>query len=139
MRLVLNLLWLLLSGLWMAIGWIVAGLLVCLTIVGIPFGVQAFKLAGYILWPFGRTLVPAPSRNRGLSVVGNIAWFVLAGWWLALGHVLTGALLCLTVIGLPLGVANIKIAGAALAPFGKEIVNIRDLHGLPRGAVAVGS
>jgi uncharacterized membrane protein YccF (DUF307 family) len=135
---VLNILWLVLCGLWMAIGWAFAGLLICLTIVGIPFGAQAFKLAGYILWPFGRTLVPSASRSRGISLFANILWFLLAGWWLALGHVITGALLCLTIIGLPLGIANIKIAAAALVPFGKEVVRINDLQQLPPGAVAVG-
>ena len=138
MRLALNILWLVLSGLWMAIGWVLAGLLVCLTIVGIPFGVQAFKLAGYILWPFGRTLVPSASRSKSISSFANVIWFLLAGWWLALGHVISGALLCLTIIGLPLGIANFKIAAAALVPFGKEIVRIRDLRTLPPGAVAVG-
>jgi uncharacterized membrane protein YccF (DUF307 family) len=139
MRLVLNILWLVLSGFWMAIGWVLAGVLVCLTIIGIPIGIQAFKLSVYILWPFGRSLVPAASRHKGLSVVGNVIWFVLAGWWLALGHLISGALLCLTIIGIPLGLANIKIAGAAIAPFGKEIVSIRDRDRLPPGAVVVGS
>ena len=134
----MNILWLVLAGLWMAIGWVVAALLVSLTIVGIPFGVQALKLAGYILWPFGRTLVPSASRSRGISFFANIIWFVLAGWWLALGHVISGALLCLTIIGLPLGIANIKIAAAALVPFGKEVVRIDDLQRLPPGAIAVG-
>jgi uncharacterized membrane protein YccF (DUF307 family) len=136
-RFVLNVLWLVLCGLWMAIGWVLAGALVCLTIVGIPFGLQAFKLAGYVLWPFGRTLVPSPSRG-GLSVVGNVIWFVFAGWWLAIGHVISGALLCLTIIGIPFGIANFKIAGAALVPFGKTVADIRDLQQLPNGAVVVG-
>jgi uncharacterized membrane protein YccF (DUF307 family) len=139
MRLALDVLWLVLAGLWMAVGWAVAGLLVCLTVVGIPFGLQALKLAGFVLWPFGRTLVPSPSRSRGLSVLANVVWFVLAGWWLALGHLLTGALLCLTVIGLPLGLANVKIAAAAVAPFGKEVARIGDLRHVPPGSVVVGS
>jgi uncharacterized membrane protein YccF (DUF307 family) len=89
--------------------------------------VQSFKLAGYALWPFGRVLVPSPTRLKGFSVVANILWFVLAGWWLALAHLLTGILLCLTIIGIPLGVADFKMAGAALVPFGKEIVRTSDL------------
>ena len=124
MRTILNLIWLVLSGVWMAIGYVVAGVLLCVTIIGIPFGIQAFKLAGYALWPFGRALVPT-GRRAGLSAIANVLWFVLAGWWLALGHLFTGILLCLTIIGLPLGVASFKMAGAALVPFGKEIVPLR--------------
>jgi uncharacterized membrane protein YccF (DUF307 family) len=135
-RLLLNLLWLVLSGLWLAVAWVIGGVLVCLTIVGIPFGLQAFKLAGYVLWPFGRTLVPSAPRT-GLSFLGNVIWFVLAGWWLALSHLVSGALLCLTVIGIPFGIANMKIAGAALAPFGKTVARIRDLQEVPPGALVV--
>lgn len=138
MRLLLNLLWLVLSGFWMAIGWVVAGVLVSITIIGIPFGVQAFKLAGYVLWPFGRTLIPSQSRT-GLSFLGNVIWFVFAGWWLALGHVISGALQCLTIIGIPFGIANFKIAGAALVPFGKTVVRIKELRQVPVGAVVVGA
>ena len=136
MRTILNLIWLVLSGIWMAIGYVVAGVLLCVTIIGIPFGLQAFKLAGYALWPFGRALVPT-GRRAGLSAIGNVLWFILAGWWLALGHLFTGVLLCLTIIGLPLGVASFKMAGAALVPFGKEIVPLRSLTSLPPGAVVV--
>jgi uncharacterized membrane protein YccF (DUF307 family) len=138
MRTLLNVIWLVLAGIWMALGYVVAGLLLCITIIGIPFGVQAFKLAGYALWPFGRALVPSESRSKGLSVIGNVLWFVLAGWWLALGHLFTGILLCLTIIGIPLGIASFKMAGAALVPFGKEIVDLRGLATPPAGAVVVG-
>ena len=137
MRVLLNILWLVLAGIWMAIGYAVAGVILCITIIGIPFGLQAFKLAGYALWPFGRALVPRADRLKGLSVVGNILWFVLAGWWLALGHLFTGILLCITIIGIPLGVASFKMAGAALVPFGKEIVELRSLGAPPPGAVVV--
>jgi uncharacterized membrane protein YccF (DUF307 family) len=136
-RTVLNVLWLVLAGFWLAIAYVVAGLLLCITIIGIPFGVQSFKLAGYALWPFGRVLVPSPTRMKGLSVVLNVLWFVLAGWWLALAHLVTGILLCLTIIGIPLGVADFKMAGAALVPFGKEIVRTTDLAQPPSGAIAV--
>ncbi len=98
---------------------------------------QAYKLAGYALWPFGRALVPSPSRRKGLSVIGNILWFVLAGWWLAVGHLFTGVLLCLTIIGIPLGVASFKMAGAALVPFGKDIVSLSNLAQRPAGAIAI--
>ena len=125
------------GGLWLAIAYVFAGLILCITIIGIPFGVQSFKLAGYALWPFGRVLVPSPRRLKGLSAVANILWFVLAGWWLALIHLVTGILLCLTIIGIPLGVADFKMAGAALVPFGKEIVRTTDLARPPAGAIAV--
>ena len=137
MRVILNILWLVLAGVWLAVAYVVAGLLMCVTIIGIPFGLQAFKLAGYALWPFGRVLAPAAGRVRGLSAIANVLWFVLAGWWLALAHLATGILLCLTIIGIPLGVASFKMAGAALVPFGKEIVSLTDVSRLPEGAVAV--
>jgi uncharacterized membrane protein YccF (DUF307 family) len=136
-RTLLNVIWLVFAGLWLAIGYVVAGVLLCITIIGIPFGVQAFKLAGYALWPFGRLLVPAPGRHKAVSVVANVLWFVLAGWWLALEHLLAGILLCLTIIGIPLGIACFKMAGAALVPFGKEIVRLADLEAPPAGAIVV--
>jgi uncharacterized membrane protein YccF (DUF307 family) len=126
-RVLLNLIWLILAGIWLAIAYVIAGALLCITIIGIPFGVQSFKLAGYALWPFGRMLIPARTRPKGISVLGNILWLILAGWWLALGHLIVGCLLCLTIIGIPLGVASFKMAGAAIVPFGKEIVKKSDL------------
>jgi uncharacterized membrane protein YccF (DUF307 family) len=101
-RTILNIIWFVLAGLWLALAYGIAGLILCITIIGIPFGVQSFKLAGYALWPFGRVLVPSPTRLKGLSVVANILWFILAGWWLALAHLLTGILLCLTSSAFPL-------------------------------------
>ncbi len=137
MRVVLNIIWLVLSEIWMAIAYVIAGALLCLTIIGIPFGVQAFKLAVYALWPFGRALVPAATRMKAVSAIANVLWFVLAGWWLALGHLFTGILLCLTIIGIPLGIATFKMASAALVPFGKEIVSLDRLSQPPPGAVVV--
>jgi uncharacterized membrane protein YccF (DUF307 family) len=136
-RTVFNILWLVLAGLWLALAYVLAGVLLCITIIGIPFGLQSFKLAGYALWPFGRTLVPSQTRHKGLSAVGNVLWFLLAGWWLALAHLLTGVLLCLTIIGIPLGVADFKMAGAALVPFGKEVARLKDFASVPPGAIAV--
>ena len=127
MRTLLNLIWLILAGVWLAIEYVIAGAILCITIIGIPFGVQSFKLAGYALWPFGRMLIPARTQHKGISVIGNILWVVLAGWWLALSHLIVGCLLCITIIGIPLGVASFKMAGAALAPFGKEIVRKSEL------------
>ncbi len=124
MRTIGNILWLVLAGFWLAVGYTFAGLVLVVTIVGIPFGVQSFKLAGYSLWPFGRVVVTDPDASAALGCVGNVLWLVLAGWWLALGHVVTGIALCITVIGIPLGVANFKLALLALAPFGKTVVDI---------------
>lgn len=137
MRTVLNILWLVLAGFWLALGYLLAAVLLTITIIGIPFAWQSLKLGGYALWPFGRALVPAETRSRSLSVVGNILWFVLAGWWLALEHLIVGALLCLTIIGIPLGIGAFKMAGAALVPFGKEIVDTRNLAHAPTGAIVV--
>jgi uncharacterized membrane protein YccF (DUF307 family) len=136
MRTVLNIIWLVLAGIWLALAYLMAAVLLAITIIGIPFAVQAVKLGLYALWPFGRTLVPTGS-HRSLSVIGNILWFILAGWWLALGHLITGCLLCLTIIGIPLGVADFKMAGAALVPFGKEIARLRDPHQAPEGSIIV--
>jgi len=123
MRLILNIIWLVLAGFWLAVGYVVAGLVMLILIITIPFGLQAFKLASYALWPFGRTAVRSEHASAG-SVVGNIIWIVLAGWWLALGHLVTGVLLAITIIGVPLAIANFKMIGLSLAPFGREIVPV---------------
>ena len=128
MRLLLNILWLILAGVWLALGYLIAAALMAITIIGLPFAKQALKLGVYAFWPFGRELVQSPTRMKGLSVVGNVLWFVLAGWWLALGHLITGVLLCLTIIGIPLGIGDIKMAGAALVPFGRQIVRVSELN-----------
>jgi uncharacterized membrane protein YccF (DUF307 family) len=117
-----NVLWLVLAGIWMAIGYVLAGVFQCITVIGIPFGIQSFKLAGFALWPFGRTVIARTDRDAALSCVGNVVWLLFGGIWLALGHLFTGLLLCLTIIGIPFGIASFKLAGLALAPFGKAIV-----------------
>lgn len=129
----LNVLWLVLAGFWLFVGYIAAGIVQCVTIIGIPFGIQSFKLAGFALWPFGRSVVRRAGASPSLSCVGNVLWFVLSGLWLAIGHAVTGALLCLTIIGIPLGVANFKLIPLALAPFGRDIVRNGDVVGV--GAV----
>ncbi|MFC8226944.1 YccF domain-containing protein [Streptomyces sp. NPDC057287] len=121
MNAILNVIWLVLCGLWMFLGYIAAGLLLCITIIGIPFGVAAFRIGVYALWPFGRTVVDRPGAGGG-SLIGNVLWVILAGWWLALGHIFTGIALCITIIGIPLGMANFKLIPVSLMPFGKEIV-----------------
>jgi uncharacterized membrane protein YccF (DUF307 family) len=125
---ILNVIWLVFAGLWLALAYFVAAILLAITIIGLPFAKQSLKLARYALWPFGRALVQSPTRYKGLSAVGNVLWFVLAGWWLALAHIVTGVALCLTIIGIPLGIADFKMAGAALVPFGRQIVHARELN-----------
>ena len=121
MRAILNIIWLVLCGLWMAIGYCIAGIICCIFIITIPFGLASFRIANYALWPFGRTVVDR--RDAGApSLLGNIIWIVVAGVWLAIGHIFTGILLCVTIIGIPLGVANFKMVPISLMPLGKEIV-----------------
>jgi uncharacterized membrane protein YccF (DUF307 family) len=122
-RLILNILWLVLSGFWLALGYLFAAVLMFILIITIPFGLQAVKLAMFALWPFGRTLVKRPEAGAP-SLIGNVLWLVLAGWWLALGHLVTGLLLCVTIIGIPLGLGNFKLIPVSLWPFGREIVPI---------------
>ncbi len=121
MRLILNVIWFVLAGLWLAIGYALAALVMFILIITIPFGIQALKLASFSLWPFGRTIVKKPSAGAG-SVIGNVLWLILAGWWLALGHVITGIALAITIIGIPLALANFKLIPISLWPFGREIV-----------------
>ncbi len=131
MRIVGNILWLVLAGFWLALGYVIAGVIMCILIVTIPFGVQAFKLAGYTLWPFGRTVVERPDASPALGCLGNVLWLIFGGIELAIGHLVAGVLLCLTIIGIPLGVACFKLIPLALLPFGKEIV---PLGSVPHGA-----
>ena len=124
MRVILNVIWLVLCGIWMAIAYAVAGL-ICFVlfflVITIPFGIAAFRIAGYVLWPFGRTIERRGSAGVG-SLIGNVLWIIFLGWELALGHLITGALLCLTIIGIPLGLANFKIIPVSLVPLGVRIV-----------------
>lgn len=110
----------------MALAYTLAGLLSFILIITIPFGVQAFKLAGFALWPFGRVMVPRPSASAGLSVIGNIIWLLVAGIWLALGHLIAALVNAITIIGIPFAVAHVKLAGAALTPFGNTVVSLAE-------------
>jgi len=130
MRFILNVIWLVFSGFWLALGYLLAGIVMFLLIITIPFGIQAFKLAGYALWPFGRHAERRPDAGAG-SAIGNIIWFLLAGWWLALMYIVTGVALAITIIGIPLAIGNFKQIPIALAPFGHEIV---DDHIAPHAA-----
>ena len=132
MRAVLNLLWLLLSGIWLAMAYVLLGVIMCVLIVTIPFGVASFRLGVYVLWPFGRTVIRRSDAGAA-STIGNVIWFVLAGLWIAITHIVLGLLLCATIIGIPLGLGNFKLAAVAIAPLGKEIVSTKD----PRAAFGV--
>ena len=137
MALILNVIWLLLAGIELALIYATIGFFLCLTIIGIPFGIQLFKLAGFAIWPFGRAAVPSPGANPAVSTVGNLVWVVLVGWWLALLHILFGLLLCITIIGIPLGLAVFKMTGLAFWPFGRTIVTVTNTTDLPPGSYAI--
>jgi len=125
-RTILNLIWLVLGGFWLALGYVAFGVLACILIVTIPFGIASFRMAGYALWPFGRAVVAKPSAGVG-SGIGNVIWFLIAGLWLAIGHVTTAVAQAVTIVGIPLAIANLKMIPVTCFPFGKEIVNARSL------------
>jgi uncharacterized membrane protein YccF (DUF307 family) len=132
-----NILWFVLAGFWLAIGYVVAGLLAFVLIVTIPFGIASFRLAGFVIWPFGRTVVRR--RDAGVwSLIGNIVWIVFFGWELALSHLIAGFLLCLTIVGIPFGIACWKMVPLSLLPLGSQVVPIeaadRDPYGIPAAA-----
>jgi len=127
MRLILNVIWLVLCGWWMAILYFLAGIICFILIITIPFGIAAWRIAGYVLWPFGRTVEARADFGVG-SVIGNILWIIFVGWWLALGHLTSGVLLCLTIIGIPLGLANFKLIPISLIPLGVRIVPSDELY-----------
>jgi len=125
MRLLLNVIWFVFAGLWMAIGYAIAALIMFILIITIPFGVAALRIGIFALWPFGKTVVRRADAGAG-SAIGNVLWFLLAGWWLIIGHVVTGLLLCATIIGIPLGLANFKLIPVTFRPFGRDIVSIEE-------------
>ncbi len=136
MRIIGNILWFFLAGWQLFLGYAVAGLIAFILIITIPFGVASFRLAGFVVWPFGRTVLTKPTAGVG-SAIGNILWLVLIGWWLALVHVVTGLFLAITIIGIPFAVANWKMVPLALWPLGREVVPIevaqyRDAFGVPQ-------
>jgi uncharacterized membrane protein YccF (DUF307 family) len=106
-------------------------------IITIPFGVASLRIAAFCLWPFGRVIIRRSDAGAG-SAIGNVIWVILAGWWLALGHLITGILLCITIIGIPLGLANFKLIPVTFTPLGREIVDADSLHASAENAVAIG-
>ena len=136
MRTLLNIIWFVFGGLWLSLGYAPAGLVFFVLIVTIPHGVTSFRMARYALWPFGRAVIPQTDAGTG-SVLLHVVWILLAGWWLALGHVTTAVAQAITIIGIPLAIANLKMIPISLVPFGKEIVRTdllppgqRPLHSL---------
>jgi uncharacterized membrane protein YccF (DUF307 family) len=132
MRLILNIIWLIFGGLWLALGYLLAALICFVLIITIPFGIAALRIAVFALWPFGKTVIRRPDAGIA-SGIGNVIWFVLCGWWLALAHLITGTLLCLTIIGIPLGLANYKLIPVSLLPLGREIVSVDQLDAVGDG------
>ncbi len=133
LSLLLNVLWIVFGGLWMAVGWVIAGIIMAITIIGLPWAWAAFNIAFYTLLPFGQKAVSRAEYTGQedigtgpLGMIGNIIWLVLAGWWLALGHLLTAIVLAITIIGIPFAWAHLKLAGLALWPIGKMIVPADD-------------
>ena len=122
MKLIGNLLWLILGGIVVSLAWLIIGLLLCITIIGIPFGIQCFKIAGFILWPFGRDIIPGGFGVMG--AIGNIIWILVCGIYLAIAHIVCGLLLCVTIIGIPFAMQHFKLSKLALMPFGATIHKI---------------
>jgi uncharacterized membrane protein YccF (DUF307 family) len=127
MRTVLNVIWLILCGIWLAIGYVIAGVVCCILIVTIPFGLASFRIADFTLWPFGRQLVRRADAGAP-STIGNIIWIIFAGWWLALAHLTTAVALAITIIGIPLALANLKLIPVSLVPLGRVIVDTDDVR-----------
>ena len=118
----LNVLWLIFCGIWMALAYTLAALVCFILIVTIPFGIASLRIAGYVLWPFGRTTIERPDAGAP-SFIGNVIWVIFAGWWLALGHLITSIPLFLSIIGIPFGWANLKLIPISLMPLGREVVS----------------
>ena len=121
MRTLLNIIWLILAGFWLFLGYIAVGVVLCILIITIPWGIASFRIGLYALWPFGRTIVSKPTAGVG-SFLGNVVWVIVAGWWLALAHIVSGIALCITIVGIPLGIADFKMVPVSLMPLGKDIV-----------------
>jgi uncharacterized membrane protein YccF (DUF307 family) len=123
MRVLLNVIWLVFGGLWLALGYLLAAVVCFILIITIPFGFAALRIASYALWPFGRTIIRKPGVRPG-ALIANIIWVVLFGIWLAIGHLVTALAMAITIIGIPLALANLKLIPVSLVPLGKEIVPV---------------
>lgn len=134
MRLLLNIIWFVLAGLWMAIGYAFAALICFIFIVTIPFGIASLRIATFALWPFGKTVVMRADAGIA-SGIGNVIWFIFCGWWLALGHLVAGVVLCLTIVGIPLGLASFKLIPVSLLPMGRDIVAIDQARAMGLAAI----
>ena len=122
MSFLMNILWLLLGGIFTAAEYVIASLGMIITIIGIPFGIQTLKMSLLALWPFGKEVQTTPQAGGCLSIVMNIIWILIGGIWISLSHLVFGILLCITIIGIPFAKQHFKLAALALAPFGKKIV-----------------
>ena len=128
MRLLGNIVWFILGGFAMGLGWWLAGILAALTIIGIPYAIAAFRIGTFSFWPFGREIVDKPDSGEAgkvLSLLGNIVWIIFGGLWLALGHLILALVLAVTIIGIPFAVQHLKLAHLSLTPYGKTIVTLR--------------
>jgi uncharacterized membrane protein YccF (DUF307 family) len=123
MRLILNIIWLVFGGLWLALGYLFAALVCFILIITIPFGFAALRIASFALWPFGRTIIDKPGFRAG-ALIGNVIWVVLFGIWLAFAHLVSAVAMAITIIGIPLALANLKLIPVSLVPLGKEIVRV---------------
>ncbi|MBK6764047.1 MAG: YccF domain-containing protein [Micrococcales bacterium] len=134
MRTIGNILWLLLAGIWLALTYAAAGVIMLIFIITIPWAIGAFRMANYALWPFGRAVVPKADKIPG-TCIANVLWFVFAGLWVAIAHAVTGVVLCITIIGIPWGIGSFKMIPIALAPLGKQIIDIDDIAAGTPGAI----
>lgn len=121
MRTILNLVWLVTSGIWLALAYCIAGVVACIFIVTIPFGIASFRMARFALWPFGRSVIEPESGTNAIAKTGNVLWFVIAGLWLAIGHVTTAAVQFVSIIGIPLAIGNLKMLPVTCFPLGRSI------------------
>lgn len=122
MKLLLNLIWLVFGGFWLAMGYVLFGILACILIITIPFGIASFRMALVAFWPFGKTVIEKPEAGSP-SCAMNVIWFVIAGVWLALGHVTTAFFQAITIIGIPLAIGNVTMIPVTCVPFGKTVVS----------------
>ncbi len=129
MRFILNIIWLVLAGFWLFLGYLLAAVVCFILIITIPFGIASLRIGMYALWPFGRTVIRRSDAGVA-SGVGNVIWLIFCGWWLTLEHLITGIALCITIIGIPFGIASFKMIPISLFPFGREIVSVDEARAI---------